>query len=1068
MKEYKTINKKPDVNKFPLKELKISNIQGKILCVTSTPSPNKKTFILTDKCSLYIIENNNFKRPKEYSLKSEILSKKTLDNKPIKFQTDSLESQIWTDQKGNHAIIKYKNVCFYYNPFMPKKVEELHLILRGNTLVQPYAVVFNENECEEENTGILLISDFNSSIYELQLLLNEKKEMMRYRFGEILKLKKELKKRKAVEEIELKFFEMDNDDRIVELKMLTQKDIILLIAITKRILFQFIGKKDFRGVFDYYDIDNGSIMKAVKKFFKKSKQNDIILNREKKEITRSELEEREPVKFTRIQLIKKENSTEFDSFCFMSDCGYITGNINQNLTPQNTFSVLKYYKIRIENKEKTQIVHQKMPKTVCESNFHKFFLYSDYLVVQSKLTNGIKHDEYLPYDFIDMFYDEDSIIIYNEDKIYKISLENESKYLYEDYIEIGDYNKALELVKDDKYLIPKIHKIYGDHLFNNKQYLDAALEYAFSDEIFENVCIKFLNINHISGLIRYFILIIKFRLYRPKEGEDDDKENKNKTINPREQFIDKFLVYTWLLELIIEKNENENNENLTQQIRTISGYEKYGTKFLDSNLLYDLLNIFNKLKELIEFASLKKDNETIITSLITRNKIDETLEQFKKCLCGDENELDIKLKKYFYKYGNLLIKANLKSTVDLLSNYFRPEKPEQLIRILLSPNFNLLSEDEENFNRIVDYIKDLTRRSYRIGTREINLTKNKNLHNLYILLVSYSRSENYKIALFNDLKYIINSFLNNQQFSQNGEITDKIYFDLNFAKKIFKEKEDQNSKKILCLIYILLNKIIDSVDIAIENNFEELIENLTRNIQDKKLKKKIWLKIFQHEMEKNGFTRAKEVINRSNNIIQIEDIIPLIGDDVKLIELKSELDKSIENSERNEQKLNKEIKDFNESNDSINIDIELSKKKAIKKKYTDLKCCRCNKSVNSGKNTKFFLFPCQHIFDLQCLIDTYMEFNFLNLADKKQKESFSIKIGVIKDLSAKIKEMELKKNKALEGKDKFGNEEEYVLNSTKKMLYNYLNDECLLCGQEMVDSTQNEFPTDDKFEWELI
>ena len=95
----------------------------------------------------------------------------------------------------------------------------------------------------------------------------------------------------------------------------------------------------------------------------------------------------------------------------MSDCGYITGNINKDLKPQNKFNVLKYFKISIDNKEKAQIVHQLMPKSVCESKFHKFFLYSDYLVVQSKLTNGIKHDEYLPYKFIDMFYDEDSIII---------------------------------------------------------------------------------------------------------------------------------------------------------------------------------------------------------------------------------------------------------------------------------------------------------------------------------------------------------------------------------------------------------------------------------------------------------------------------------------------------------------------------------------------------------------------------------------------------------------------------------------------------------------------------------
>ena len=53
-------------------------------------------------------------------------------------------------------------------------------------------------------------------------------------------------------------------------------------------------------------------------------------------------------------------------------------------------------------------------------------------------------------------------------------------------------------------------------------------------------------------------------------------------------------------------------------------------------------------------------------------------------------------------------------------------------------------------------------------------------------------------------------------------------------------------------------------------------------------------------------------------------------------------------------------------------------------------------------------------------------------------------------------------------KEKFGNEEEYVLNNIKKILYDYLDDECLLCGQEMIDSTQIEFNTDEKFEWDLF
>ena len=340
MKDYKIINKKLDVNKFSPQKLDIS-ISGNILYVTSIPFPNKKIFLLTDTDKFYIIENNNLSKPQVFQLKSDYLNSDKL--KPIKFQTDSLESQIWTDKKGNHVIIKYKRICFYYNPNMQKKIEELNLINFGNTLIQPYAVVFNEDKCNYRDTGVFLLSDYNSSIYEVQLFLSDENEMMRSRFGEILKLKIDNKKSTQHSEnsFNLNFFEMDKDDRIIDFKLITQNETILLLAITKNLLFQFFGKKDFRSVFNNYNVETGDISKAVKKFFpQKQKSNQVkivkkLKNGEKFEINRVEKEKKEPSAFSRIQLLKKENKNEIDFFVFMSDCGYIIGEINKDLKTKN-------------------------------------------------------------------------------------------------------------------------------------------------------------------------------------------------------------------------------------------------------------------------------------------------------------------------------------------------------------------------------------------------------------------------------------------------------------------------------------------------------------------------------------------------------------------------------------------------------------------------------------------------------------------------------------------------------------------------------------------------------------
>ena len=1074
MKDYKIINKKLDVNKFSPQKLDIS-ISGNILYVTSIPFPNKKIFLLTDTDKFYIIENNNLSKPQVFQLKSDYLNSDKL--KPIKFQTDSLESQIWTDKKGNHVIIKYKRICFYYNPNLKKKIEELNLINFGNTLIQPYAVVFNEDKCNNRDTGVFLLSDYYSSIYEVQLFLSDENEMMRSRFGEILKLKIDNKKSTQPSEnsFNLNFFEMDKDDRIIDFKLITQDETILLLAITKNLLFQFFGKKDFRSVFNNYNVETGDISKAVKKFFpQKQKSNQVkivkkLKNGEKFEINRVEKEKKEPSAFSRIQLLKKENKNEIDSFGFMSDCGYIIGEINKDLKPQNQFNIFKYYKFEKETKEKSEIIHQIMPKAVCESNFNRFFLYTNYLVVKNKLTNTIKQNEHIKLDLIDIFDNEDFIIVYSKKNIYKIPLDNENDNLYEDYIQKGDYKTALLLKKDDALLRPSLHKLYADNLFNNKQYLEAAIEYAFSNEIFENVCIKFLKINNTVGLIRYLILIMQFRLNHIKTEKKKDKMEEGETNgetkeNNKEQFIERYLLHTWLLELLAEKLENENNDELVKEIKGITKYESVGSKYLDENLIYNILNLFNKQDELIAFAAFKKDYEIIIRSLISKKKIDLTLEQFNLSFCGDGGQLDAKLKKYFYKYGNILIKENIPKTIDSLNQYFRPENPEELIRLLISPNFKSIIENENNFKIVMKYIKDLMKPDKKKDKEQKNvLNKYQNLHNLYILLVSQSKFGTYKQSFLRELKSIIDTFTQNQQFEKKGKITDKIYFDLNFAKKIFKEKEDTKSKEILCLIYFLLNQYLDSIDVAIENNFEELLLYLTKNILDEKFRKKIWLKIFVYEKEKHNLTKAKEIIEKSDNIIKIEDVIPLMSDNEKLNDLKEELAKCIQNSDESIIKLNNEIREFNEANNSINKDIDFSEKKAVKKKFTDLRCSKCNKNINTGKNSKFYLFPCQHIFDLQCLVDIYMEFATYKLKD----EEFKKKIGVIKDMSKKIKQIEDRKNLALIGKGQFDKEEEFLLNVSKNQLFDYLNEECLLCGQDMIDSTQIEFGNDERLEWDL-
>ena len=138
------------------------------------------------------------------------------------------------------------------------------------------------------------------------------------------------------------------------------------------------------------------------------------------------------------------------------------------------------------------------------------------------------------------------------------------------------------------------------------------------------------------------------------------------------------------------------------------------------------------------------------------------------------------------------------------------------------------------------------------------------------------------------------------------------------------------------------------------------------------------------------------------------------------------------------------------------------------------------------------MFPCKHIFDTNCLIKAYIDFNKQGMGD----ELFKQKVKAIQNLISKIKILKDKKTKALEGvkntesesnrrlpnikdlkalfkidntqKEQFTEEEESQLNLFNKGLYGFLDEQCLLCGKEIIKGTQIPFGEQNSIDWEIL
>ena len=167
---------------------------------------------------------------------------------------------------------------------MAKKIDELNLVMFGTVYLEPCEVAFNDDFYDTKNTGTIIFSESNSIIYELQLKLTESKEMYQFKFGKIFDFKKEIVQgNDEYDDIELDFYNMEKNDRILDMKIIVSGDNltgerhsgiegkdIAILAITKHVLFQFYGKNSFKDVFNKYSVENGKILKAYKKFISSS------------------------------------------------------------------------------------------------------------------------------------------------------------------------------------------------------------------------------------------------------------------------------------------------------------------------------------------------------------------------------------------------------------------------------------------------------------------------------------------------------------------------------------------------------------------------------------------------------------------------------------------------------------------------------------------------------------------------------------------------------------------------------------------------------------------------------
>ena len=1116
-------------------------LEDEIKYITSIE--NNYTYILTQKNFLVYSKIKD----KETLLTYPIPENPDIDPNNNNKNNDFINNRIWPDKFGTHIIFKLDSVCYYYNSNFQekKKIKKLKSLLDENkNKIEPLALSFNNINKNAKITDEIIFSDLNCVFYSL-LIKSDNKDEINEKLNMIIDLKNiniNKKEEALFENNELdklfddNYFFIDKDDKIFDIKLFIKeekddrnKKVInknyYIFAITKRIFFLFKGKNNLMQIFNQYKINN---IYDTKNLFAESKIYPKVSNSNKIKLENPRLQIFKPknkkqtfllwnneigFNFSELNIESNQNDKLISAqIGFIEKAKTTVFSSPNKLTEEKTMEEINVYKyMNLKEKDFSY------PTACVSSSRCVYFLYSNYLLIYNKITNQVIHAEFFKEnDYIDMFFNTNlnKIIIYSGHKIIKISLKHEYDILWKDYIQVGEFSLALDAFPyDDENFKAKLHKLKADYLFNKKEYEEAAMEYALSNENFEHVCLKFAKLSDSNHLFNYLNFVNKLKIYKiikdleNKENNEKEKEKEKEKGKEKEKekilWIQKYLINTWLLEIILEQQDEinintinkKNTKNEIQTMRQLlfeSGYID-SEEYIDKLIIYNSLRYFGRHSDFVDFAGFKNDYREIVFDMVNHNQYKNAIKNLisyiyyndtSESLSKEVKEKNSKgLIKLFIMYNNVFVKESPGEVIDLLNEYYYLiENPKQILRIIINLDDIYKNKmDDFIFDKMLKLIKKLMQVSKNYRKDEINSlifdeASKQNLFSLYVLYLSKSVREIHFEELNNYLMQLIKDM--NRYY-----ISNKTYFEFSFAEHLFK-----NNKSALALLYCLKKQYNKSILHSFKCTNETISVFIASSISNPKKKKEIWLAVFNH-YKSLGMKKVEEILQKSKGILTITDILPHLMDNVQLKDIEINLNKCIDDYEIKLKRLKKSIKDYSKSEEIINKKIgkqENNGQKCLKVKSKEINCSICLKNLNQEN---FYLFPCRHAFDFNCIINLLFSYDKKEIEDEKFKNKMS-SINSIFEIIKQIKknkknifdQMCILNNKYLNKLKTYMKHLALKYNITEQIIFDMNNsdktielmlndlddlisDECPLCGNELILDTQNKFGNEDNRDW---
>ncbi|XP_071954720.1 vacuolar protein sorting-associated protein 18 homolog [Antedon mediterranea] len=568
------------------------------------------------------------------------------------------------------------------------------------------------------------------------------------------------------------------------------------------------------------------------------------------------------------------------------------------------------------------------PLAVILTEFHILLLFPDRLRVMCALNEQlVDEDVYQPRfgKLLGVCKDriKGTIWSYTNQSVFKYKVTRESRDVWRMYLDKGEFDLAKEYCKDNRANLDQVLTKQAQFFFENGNFEKSAMYFALTERSFEEIALKFIGSKQTDAL----------KSFLEKKLSSFKSQDKTQMT----------MLITWLIELYLNqlgelKDTNEDRYNEVHE---------YFQKFLaqsrvmdclsnNKTTVYDLIASHGDIEDMVFFAMLMQDYDRVVSHHIQHNDYKSALDVLNK---PQDDQL-------FYKFSPVLMQHIPKALVDAWILMKKKLDPKKLIPSLVQYDHSVQTNQTNEAIRYLEFcIVELVNQEPAI--------------------------HNYLLSLY--AKYQPNQLMN--YLSRQGDIAENVPYDLKYALRLCAE---HNHKRACVHIYTTMGLYEEAVELALEVDVDLAKLNANKPEDDEELKKKLWLRIARHVVEKeNNIKRAMEFLQESE-LLKIEDILPFFPDFVTIDHFKEAICNSLAEYNQHIETLKQEMEDATESARSIRSDIQ-----EMRNKYgivgPQQKCSTCSFPLLSRT---FYLFPCQHMFHSDCLIAEVLP----NLSESKKSK----------------------------------------------------------------------------------